>query len=68
MLERYKRTFVGTQTLIVAITIVILVKLQGWQVAAVFFGTMQLGAVLGAVWASQLKRKFERRHDVLASR
>jgi cyanate permease len=68
MLERYKRTFVGTQTLIAAVTIVLLVKLQGWQVAAVFFATMQLGAVLGAIWASQLKRKFERRHDLFAPR
>jgi hypothetical protein len=59
MLERYKRTFLGTQIMIALITGVIFYKLQVWQAAAVFFATMQLGAVAGAMWASRLKRKIE---------
>ena len=68
MLERYKRTFIGTQAIIAAVTLAILFKLQVWQVAAVFFATMQLGAVMGAIWASQLKRRMERRQGIFALR
>lgn len=66
MLERYKRTFIGTQTIIAAVTLAILFKLQVWQVAAVFFATMQLGAVMGAMWAGRLKRKLEQHQRALA--
>lgn len=59
MLERYKRTFLGTQITIALVTSAVLYKLEAWQAAAVFFATMQLGAVAGAAWASRLKRKIE---------
>jgi uncharacterized membrane protein YfcA len=66
MIERYKRTFIGTQTIIATVTLAILYKLQAWQVAMVFFATMQLGAVLGAMWAGRLKRKLEQHRSALA--
>jgi uncharacterized membrane protein YfcA len=66
MIERYKHTFIGTQTIIAAVTLAILYKLQVWQVAAVFFATMQLGAVMGAMWAARLKRKLEEHQRTLA--
>lgn len=68
MLERYKRTFLMTQVLIASVTAAIFVKLQVWQAAAVFFVMMQLGAVVGALWASQLKRRIEQRQNLFTPR
>ena len=68
MFERYRRTFLGTQVLIAAVTAAIFLKLQVWQTAAVFFVMMQLGAVVGALWASQLKRRIEQRQSMLGPR
>jgi hypothetical protein len=68
MLERYKRTLLPTQLLIAAVTVAILIQLHRWPAAAVFFATMQVGAVIGAMWAARLKRKIERGQGFLASR
>ena len=61
MLERYKKTFVPTQALILTITAVIYLQTRAWPVAATFFLIMQWGALAGALWAARLKRAFEQR-------
>lgn len=58
MLEQYKKTFVGTQAVIAIVTAFIFFKTQRlWFATLVFFLMMQIGAFLGAMWATRLKRK-----------
>jgi predicted Na+-dependent transporter len=62
MLEHYKKRFWGMQTLIAAVTLgVFFVTGHLVLPAAMFFFTMQLASVLGAAWASRLKRKYQAR-------
>jgi len=68
MLERYKRTFVVTQALIAVVSAAIFYQTHAWQAVALFFATMQLGAVFGAMWAARLKRKIERSQGFLVLR
>ncbi|HTQ02781.1 MAG TPA: hypothetical protein VMI54_02950 [Polyangiaceae bacterium] len=68
MLERYKRTFFATQACIVCVTVAILIQSHRIFAAAVFFVTMELGAVVGAMWAARLKRRIERSQGFLSSR
>jgi hypothetical protein len=68
MLERYKRTFVVTQAVIAAVTVAIFTQFHVWQAAAVFFATMQLGAIVGAGWAARVKRKIEQGQGFAALR
>ena len=68
MLERYRRTFFITQASIAAVTVAVFVKSQRLAAAAAFFATMQVGALVGALWAARLKRKIERSQGLLASR
>lgn len=59
MWEHYKKRFLGMQILIAIVTSgVYLAAGRAWVPAAMFFITMQLGAVLGAAWAPRLKRKY----------
>jgi uncharacterized membrane protein YfcA len=61
MWEHYKRNFGKTQAVIAIVTGATYVYLG--QVAArsaVFFLVMQVGAVLGALWGTRLKRKVDR--------
>lgn len=60
MLEHYKKTFVGTQILIGVVTFAVILQSHRLVAALAFFVTMQLGAVLGAVWAARLKERIER--------
>ncbi len=58
MLEQYKRTIVGTQAVIAIVTAFIFFKTHRlWFATLVFFLIMQVGAVLGAMWGTRLKRK-----------
>jgi len=58
MLEQYKKTFIGTQAIIAIVTFFVFFKThQLWFATLVFFLIMQVGAVLGAMWATRLKRK-----------
>jgi hypothetical protein len=59
MWELYKRTFRGMQIAIAMVTIVIFAITRRWFVASVFLCTMQVGAVMGAVWGARLKRMFQ---------
>jgi hypothetical protein len=68
MLERYKRTFFVTQAGIAAVAIAILIQSHRFFAAVAFFGAMQVGALVGAVWAASLKRRIERVQGVLSSR
>jgi hypothetical protein len=68
MLERYKRTFLVTQVVIVAITAAIFVRFHVWQAAATFFLAMQLGAIAGSAWGARIKRKIERSQGFVALR
>jgi hypothetical protein len=68
MLERYRRTFLVTQLVIIAITTAIFVRFHGWHAAAPFFLVMQLGAITGSAWAARLKRKIERGQGLVALR
>ena len=60
MLEQYKKTFVGMQVVILSVTAAILVWRHLWGLAALFFVTMQVAALLGALWGNRLKGKFQR--------
>jgi hypothetical protein len=68
MLERYKHTFFVTQAGILAVTIAILLQSHRFFAAAAFFGAMEIGAVVGALWAASLKRRIERSQGFLAPR
>jgi hypothetical protein len=57
--EQYKKTFAGTQILIVVVTLAALVTTHRLAAALAFLATMQLGAVVGAMWAASLKSRIE---------
>jgi hypothetical protein len=60
MREQYKKTLVPTQLLIFTVTVAALIWSHRLMAALAFFVMMQLGAVLGAIWATRLKHKVER--------
>jgi hypothetical protein len=56
--ERYRRTLIPTQVLILSVCAIAMFALHvPWQAAGVFFLVMQLGAVLGAAWGVRIQRK-----------
>ena len=62
MWEHYKETFPRVQLMIAFITAVVFFGLHRmWFVTATFFVVMQLGSLVGAAWASRLKRKLRPR-------
>jgi hypothetical protein len=64
--EQYKKTFAGMQALIALVTIGVMVFIGvHWTQAAMFFGVMQVAAVLGAFWAARIKGLAARRADAL---
>ena len=65
MLEQYKKTFLRIQIVIAVVTIVVLAWTHVWPLAALFFVTMQLGAVSGAMWGVRLRDRV-RRGNMLA--
>jgi hypothetical protein len=60
MREQYKKTFWGMQMLIVLVTGTILAWRHVWSLAGLFFVTMQVAAVLGAIWGNRLQIKIRR--------
>ena len=58
MWEHYKKTFLGMQIVMWLVAGLVLVWTHLWIVSSVFLITMQIGAVLGAMWAVRLKRMF----------
>ncbi len=67
MWEQYRRTFRSMQALIVVVTLVVMSWSRSWTYAAAFFATMQVGALLGAMWGNQIKQRI-RRPDELSAR
>jgi hypothetical protein len=67
MLEQYKRTFVRMQVTIAAVSLGVLCLTHVWHLATLFFATMQLGAIAGAMLGVRLKEKV-RRGSLLGAR
>ena len=60
MWEQYKKTALGIQLVIAAVTLAVLIWSRVLVVGGVFFLAMQLSALLGAGWATRLSRLQER--------
>jgi len=60
MWEQYKKTATGMQLVIGLVSAVVLLWSHVLALAALFFVTMQIASVLGAVWAVRLKGKTSR--------
>jgi len=58
MWARYRKSFAGMQSLIAIVTLGALILSHRMYLAGTFFITMQLGALLGAMWATRLERLF----------
>jgi len=60
MWEQYKKTFLGVQVLILAVTAWVYLGIAHWWAPAAFiFMVMQVGGVLGAFWANRLRRRIQ---------
>jgi uncharacterized membrane protein YqjE len=60
MMQQYKKTFWRIQSLILIVTCAVFFATDHRLPAvAVFFAVMQVGAILGAMWAVRLKSKVE---------
>jgi len=60
MWEHYKKTFKSVQAAIAIATIAIYFGLQHRaSVTVVFFLMMQVGSLVGALWANRLRRKMQ---------
>jgi uncharacterized membrane protein YfcA len=57
MVEQYKKTFVATQLAILVVTGGVMAWSRAFGLALTFFVAMQLGAVVGAAWATRLRAK-----------
>jgi len=68
MWNQYKKTFSGMQVIIGLVTLGILLWRHAWDLAGVFFITMEIGAVLGAMWGARLKSKLDRTTGEVALR
>jgi uncharacterized membrane protein YfcA len=60
MWQQYKKTLFGMQVMIGLVTTGILLWRHAWDLAALFFITMQVGAIVGAMWGNRLRNKLER--------
>jgi MFS-type transporter involved in bile tolerance (Atg22 family) len=60
MWQQYKKTLFGMQVMIGLVTTGVLLWSHAWDLAALFFITMQVGAVFGAIWGNRLRNKLER--------
>jgi hypothetical protein len=62
MWAHYQKTFIGTQFVIVLVALGVYLFI-GHSLArsAVFFGVMQLSAVIGALWAARIRAILKRR-------
>jgi hypothetical protein len=60
MWEQYRKTLWGMQLVIAMITFIVYRGMHHWVPSLVFFTTMQIAAVVGAMWATRLRRLFAR--------
>jgi CDP-diglyceride synthetase len=68
MLEQYKKTFIRMQLAIWVIAIGAAILTHQWRAGVAFFVVTQVASVFGAMWASRLKRKFDRQANPFLSR
>ena len=68
MWEQYKKTAVGIQIVIGIVTLAVVIWSRTLSAGGVFFVAMQLSALLGAGWATRLKRIKERGQQLRALR
>jgi hypothetical protein len=59
MWDQYKKNFWGMQALIASVAVGVVAFSHMLAPGALFFVVMQVGGVLGAMWAKRLKDKFE---------
>ena len=60
MWEEYRKTLKPVQALIATVTAATYFGMHRmWFVTAVFFLVMQVGALMGALWAQRLRRKVQ---------
>ena len=60
MWEQYKKTFLGVQVLAFGVAAWVYLGLtHWWRPSAFVFLVMQIGGLLGAAWASRIKRRIE---------
>jgi len=60
MFEHYKKRFWGMQTFIAMVVVAAYFAMNRRVApAAMFFVTMQIGALVGAAWASRLRRRLQ---------
>lgn len=60
MWEQYKKTLGGMQIVIWLVTGCVLLWSHVWALALTFLVTMQVAAIVGAMWGHRLKGKAER--------
>ncbi|HEY3593852.1 MAG TPA: hypothetical protein VGL13_08260 [Polyangiaceae bacterium] len=60
MWEQYKQTFAKTQMVILMTTLGVFFWSHVIPLALLFFATMQVGSVVGAMWGYRLKAKTQR--------
>jgi hypothetical protein len=68
MFEQYKKTFVRMQSMIAVVSMGVLVSTHALPIATLFFATMQVGAILGAVLGVRLKEKVRSEGAIAARR
>jgi uncharacterized membrane protein len=60
MWEHYRKTFRSIQAAIAIVSIVVFFFLQrSWSITLGFFLIMQIGSLVGAVWATRLRHKIQ---------
>jgi predicted Na+-dependent transporter len=64
MWEQYKKTFLGTQVLILGVALAVMFLNHRPTLAAAFFVTMQIGAAYGALWGSRWKDRIRRAREL----
>ena len=58
MWERYKRTFIGMQLVILLVTAGMFIVLsRDVALVATFFATLQVASLLGAYWGDRLRKR-----------
>ncbi len=62
--QRYKRTFIPTQGVILGVCVLLMVHYKMPIVGVLaYFVVMELGAVFGAMWTTRLIGKFDRQKE-----
>ena len=66
MWDYYKRTFLAVQLLAVAVAYLVYRSANhAWLPPLVFFLSMQISAVFGAMWANRLRRRIQAHNSCL---